>query len=103
MSHRKMCLPNNVWNKVNTEEYNRTLILRNCSHFFSWQKIIYNSNNLPLKFLYTKGSQTIRTLKILLLVFLLKADQYFVVQCHYCLDANKTYQTMLIVFAHQCV
>lgn len=34
MSHRKMCLPNNVRDKVNTEEYNRTLILRNHSHFF---------------------------------------------------------------------
>lgn len=34
MSHRRKCLPNNVRDKVNTEEYNRTLILRKCSHFF---------------------------------------------------------------------
>lgn len=87
MSHREMCLPNNVRDKVNTEEYNRTLILRKCSHFFffTWQKIIYNSNNLSFKFLSTKGSQTIGTQKILLLVFLLKANQCFVVQCHCCL------------------
>ena len=83
MSHRRKCLPNNVTDKVNTEEYNRTLILRKCSHFFffTWQKIIYNSNNLPFKFLYTKGSQDIITLKILLLVFLMKANQCFVAQC----------------------
>lgn len=92
MSHRKMCLPNNVRDKVNTKDYNRTFILQNCSHFLKkWQKIIYNSNSLPLNFPYSKGSETIRTLKILLLVFLLKAGQGFVPQCHCCLNGNKIY------------
>lgn len=103
MSYRKMCLLNNVWNKVNIEEYNRILILRNCLYFFLWQKIIYNSNNFLLKFFYIKGLQIIRILKILLLVFFLKVDQYFVVQCYYCLDVNKIYQIMFIVFVYQCV
>lgn len=91
MSHRKMCLPNNVRDKVNTEEYNRTLILRNHSHFFFMQqKIIYNSNNLPFKFLYTKESQTIRTLKNAA-VGLSPESRPVVLCCSMSLNGNKIY------------
>lgn len=82
MSQRKMCLPNNVGDKVNTEECNSTLILRNCSHFFLHsRKLFTTAITSHLSSFALRSHRPEEHGKCCYWVFPLKTNQCFVAQC----------------------